>query len=250
MSNYEKQVHSLRDGIDLDFWRHPEGVAIPDDALRFLLIPDAVEAAAVFELARQVHEYQKNSADRPDQITSALMVTMGGLLPSVLLFDHLVEGRLANVPKIEFGTVGVSLYKGPGERYENPLVQHGISIPVSGRTVLVIDDLADYGGTMNFLKNYVAESGARKVLTLAMYSKPAAQRASPIDFCFGHTPQDTWIITPRERVETLVKRVPHWKALGACEAECGRRLVELIGYPAEIVEYYLPLVYKKAREAA
>ncbi len=246
MSRYEQQIQSLQQGVDLDFWRKPEGVDIPDDNLRFLLIPDAIEAAAMFELARQVHEYQRSHADGPDQITSALMVTMGGLLPSVLLFDHLVEGRYAKVPKIEFGTIGVSLYKGPGERYDNPLVQHGISIPVSGRTVLIIDDLADYGGTMNFLKKYISESGARKVLTLAMYIKPAAQKISTIDFCFGETPQDTWIITPRERVETLVKRVPVWKLRGASKQECRRRLINLIGYPSEIVDYYLPLVYKNA----
>lgn len=246
MSNYEKQLQSLNRDIDLNFWRKPESVQIPDDNLRFLLIPDAVEAAAMFELAKQVHEYQKSHPNETEQITSALMVTMGGLLPSVLLFDHLVEGRYALVPKIEFGTVGISLYRGPGERYDNPLVQHGISIPVSGRTVLIIDDLADYGGTMNFLKKYVAESGARKVLTLAMYTKPAAQKLSPIDFCFGETPQDTWIITPRERVETLVKRVPVWKQQGASEQECHNRFVTLIGYPPEIVDYYLPLIYKNA----
>jgi len=125
-------------------------------------------------------------------------------------------------------------------------VQHGISIPVSGRTVLIIDDLADQGGTMNFLKKYIAESGARKVLTLAMYTKPEAQRVSSIDFCFGETPQNTWIITPRERVETLVKRVPFWKRNGASEQECYHRLAGLIGYPAEIVGYYLPLIYKRA----
>lgn len=244
MKAYREQVNALQEGIDIEFWRNPTGVVVPDDDLRFLYIPDAVESAAVSELARQVHGYQKENAEKHEQITSALMVTMGGLLPSVLLFDHLVEGRLANIPKIDFGTVGVSLYKGPGERYDKPLVQHGISIPVSGRTVLIIDDLADLGGTMNFLKKYVMESGARKVLSLAVYSKPAADRASPIDFCFGHTPQDTWIITPRERVETLVKRVPYWKQRGASEGECRRRLVELIGYPRDLVDYYLPINYK------
>jgi hypoxanthine phosphoribosyltransferase len=246
MSQYEQQIRSLQQGIDLDFWRKPEGIDIPGDELRFLLIPDAVESAAMFELAKQVHEYQKLHAGEATQINSALMVTMGGLLPSVLLFDHLVEGRYTNVPKIEFGTIGVSLYKGPGQRYDHPVIQHGISIPLKGRIVLVIDDLADYGGTMSFLKEHIVESGANKVLTLAMYTKPAAKKVIPIDFCFGETPQDTWIITPRERVETLVKRVPVWKQSGASEQECQHRLIELIGYPPEFVEYYLPLIYKNA----
>ena len=141
MSSYQQQLTCHPDEIDMDFWRNPEGVVIPDDELSFLLIPDEVEAIATFELSKQVHRYQQENLAGGETITKALIVTMGGMLPGVLLYDHLVDGRGAGVPKIEFGTIGVSLYKGPGVRYENPLVQHGISIPISGETVLIIDDL-------------------------------------------------------------------------------------------------------------
>lgn len=240
---YRQQVTSQNKSIDLDFWRSPEGVLVPDDDLRFLLVPDAVESAAIGEVARQVHQYQADNANRPEQITRALIVTMGGMLPGVLIYDHLVQGRAANMPKIEFGTVGVSLYKGPGARYDKPLVQHGISIPISGKTVLMVDDLGDFGGTMKFLTSYVQDSGAYKALNLVLYMKPAAKENCCADFYFGETPQDTWIITPRERVETLVKRVPLWKERGASQSECRRRLVDIIGYPHAVVDQYLPGVY-------
>jgi hypoxanthine phosphoribosyltransferase len=247
MTKYDEMIKPFRGTIDLDFWRKPQGVSIPDDELSFLLVPDAVESAACLELAQQVHAYQDQHLGHPEQITRALMVTMGGLLPGVMLFDHLVEGRVGDIPSIEFGTIGVSLYKGPGERYENPLVQHGISIPVSGETVLVIDDLGDGGGTLQFLTRYVLDSGAHKVLNLAMYMKPKAMSVCSAEFYFGETPQDTWIITPRERVETLMKRVPVWKHRGASEPECRRRLVDLIGYTKKEVDYYLPRAYATAR---
>ena len=240
---YIDHVNALTRGIDLQFWRSPEGVTVPDDELRFLLIPDAVEAAAVFELARQVHDYQAANCGSRDQISKALIVTMGGMLPGVLLYDHLAEGAAKGAPQIEVGTIGVSLYQGPGVRYEKPLVQHGISIPVSGETVMLIDDLGDYGGTMKFLTGYVRDSGARRVLNLVMYMKPAAKESCTADFYFGETPQDTWIITPRERVETLIKRVPVWRDRGASAAECRRRLIQLIGYGPELVDYYLPQAY-------
>ena len=243
MTTYLQQVRCPVDQIDLDFWRQPQGIQVPDDELEFLLIPDAVEAAALFEVAQQVHRYQREHIANGQAITRALIVTMGGMLPGVLLYDHLVEGRDPGVPKIEFGTIGVSLYKGPGVRYDNPLVQHGISIPVSGETVLLIDDLGDRGGTMDFLVEYVGDSGASKVLTLALYMKPAAMDLCPADFWFGETPQDTWIITPRERVETIIKRVPVWKERGADMAECRRRLVDLIGYTPREVDHYLPRAY-------
>lgn len=244
MNAYLQQVNCNPAEIDLEFWKSPSGVAVPDDELRFLLIPDAVEAAATFELAKQVRRYQDSHVESGEQIGKALIVTMGGMLPGVLLFDHLVEGRTPNVPKIEFGTIGVSLYKGPGVRYENPLVQHGISIQVSGAIVLIIDDLGDCGGTMQFLTQYILDSGARRVLNLAMFMKPVAKQTCAADFWFGETPQDTWIITPRERVETIVKRVPVWKQRGADEQECYRRLVNIIGYEKQLVEYYLPKVYR------
>lgn len=248
MNDYYENTKSYRRVIDVDFWRNPVGVSVPDDELSFLLVPDVVASVACLDLAKQVHAYQKQHENRPEQITKSLMVTMGGLLPSVLLYDHLVEGRAGGrtgeIPKIEFGTIGVSLYKGPGERYANPLVQHGISIPISGETVLVIDDLGDEGGTMQFLTRYIVDSGAHKVLNLALYMKPKAMALCGADFYFGETPQNTWIIMPRERVETLMKRVPLWKQRGASIAECRRRLVDLIGYSEQEVDYYLALAYR------
>ncbi len=240
MSDYRQQVRCAPGEIDLEFWQSPTGVSVPDDELSFLLVPDAVESLALFDLARQVHRYQAG-ADNP--ITAALMATMGGMLPGILLYDHLVQGRPADTPRIEFGTIGVSLYKGPNERYDEPLVQQAINIPIEGRNVLVVDDLGDRGGTMQFLKQYIADQGAAQVMTAVVYMKPQAMALCPADFYFGEVAQDCWIITPREAVETLVKRVPVWRERGADAAECRRRLVDIIGYPAGIADYYLPRIF-------
>lgn len=236
MSTYREQVRCAPADIDLNFWRAPQGVSVPDDELSFLLVPDAVEALAVAEVAHEVHAFQRDS---DDPITAALMATMGGMLPGILLYDHLVHGRTASEPRIDFGTIGVSLYKGPGERHDKPLVQQAASIPIDDRVVLVIDDLGDRGGTLNFLKEHLAGAGARRVLTLVLYMKPRASTVCPADFHFGEVAQDTWIITPREMVETMAKRVPVWRERGADTAECRRRLVDIIGYPPRLVERYL-----------
>jgi hypoxanthine phosphoribosyltransferase len=171
------------------------------------------------------------------------MATMGGMLPGILLYDHLCKGQPAGMPRIEFGTIGVSLYKGPNERHDNPQVQQDISIPVDDQVVLVIDDLGDRGGTLKFLTQYIAGKGARQVLTLAVYMKPLALQTCPVDFYFGEVAQDTWIITPREMVETMVKRVPVWRERGADQRECQRRLVDIIGYPPRLADYYLRQIF-------
>jgi hypoxanthine phosphoribosyltransferase len=239
MSNYRQQVTCAPSQIDAEFWKKPQGVSVPDDELDFLLVPDAVEALAIAEVAGQVHDYQGRGED---PISAALMATMGGMLPGILLYDHLIHGRGANEPRIAFGTIGVSLYKGPNERYDEPLVQQAIDIPIQDQVVLVIDDLGDRGGTMAFLKEYIAGEGARQVLTLALYMKPQALEVCPADFHFGEVAQDTWIITPREAVETMAKRVPVWVERGADLAECRRRLVDIIGYPAWLADTYLPRI--------
>ena len=236
-----------RDTVDLDYWRRPQGVEIPDDELRFLLVPDFVESAACLELARQVHGYQQSLLGRQDKITSALMVAMGGLLPGVLLHDHLTGGCFLPAAKIQFGTVVVSAYMEPGKRHGQPRIQDEISIPVQGKTVLIIDDLGDSGDTMQFLASHVLKKGASKVMVLALYMKPEAMSKYTADFCFGELSQETWLITPRERVETLIKRVPVWKQRGATEQECRRRLCDLIGYSVSEVDYYLPIAYSGIR---
>jgi len=243
MSNYQQQIQCNAADLDLGFWRAPEGIEVPDDELRFLLVPDAVEAMAIAEVANKVHLYQAANRETGNAISAALMATMGGMLPGILLHDHLMHGRHAQDTKIAFGTIGVSLYRGPNERYDEPQVQQELSISIENEVVLVIDDLGDRGGTLAFLKEHLGEHGARKVLTLAVYMKPMAIEKCPADFHFGEVAQETWIITPRETVETLVKRVPVWKERGADMKECRRRLVDLIGYRADLVDRYLPQLF-------
>ena len=37
---YREQIENQDGHIDLDFWRSPEGVSVPDDELSYLLVPD------------------------------------------------------------------------------------------------------------------------------------------------------------------------------------------------------------------
>ncbi len=240
MSKYLEQVTGPSSELDPDFWRQPEGVHVPDDELQFLLVPDAAEAMAVFHVAQEVQRYQRE-AKTP--ITCALMATMGGMLPGILLYDHLVKSTTSERAPMAFGSIGVSLYKSPNERYASPKIQQPTSIPIEGQSVLVIDDLGDSGGTMAFLIDYLKAQGAADVLTLAIYMKPEALRVAPADFYFGTVAQDTWIITPRELVETMAQRVPVWRERGATMVECKRRLIELIGYPKTLVNYYVPGIF-------
>jgi hypoxanthine phosphoribosyltransferase len=225
-----------------EFWKQPTGVSIPQDELKFLYIPDEVESFMAAELAKCVHDYQLQHLGTPDQITKAVMITMGGLLPGVLLHDHLAYHPDHRIPAVEFGTLGVQCYAGPGQPLEHPRVIQDLAIDVSGHVVAVIEDLVDLGGTAKFVSQYLQAKGARGAVLIAPYLKSKGILNEMPVISFGTVPKDTWIITPRERVETLIKRVPYWRQKGASLADCEANL-GAIGYPDYLIELYLTAAY-------
>ena len=225
---------------DLEYWKNPSGVDIPNDPLKFLYITDEAEHMMVSWLAKRVFTYQEENADTPREITKMIMVTMGALLPGVLLQDYISHCGTPDMPLIEFGTFGVKYYYGPGRPLEHPRIVQPLSIDVSGHTVGVVEDLIDLGGTARFVRDTLCspQYGAREVVIIAPYRKSRAAIIEGTEtLIFGTIPHDTWVITPRERVETMVKRVPFWASQGASKEDCIANL-RAIGYPNYLIDQW------------
>lgn len=245
MSDYAQRVQEYARPIDAEFWQNPIGMDVEFDTLKFLYIPDYIETFIMTQLARKVYRYQIDNLSTKAQMTDAVMITMGGLLPGVLLHDHLAWSLNKNIPPINFGTLGIKYYAGPGQPLDEPRIVHPLSIEVTDRVVGVVDDLVDLGGTAKFVSNYLMkDKGARKMVLIAPFLKNP-NIASEMDVIyFGHVPKDTWIITPREKVETLIKRVPHWRDNGATMQVCDANL-RRIGYPEYLIDIYLRPTYER-----
>lgn len=228
---------------DLEYWRNPAGVPVDFDTLSFLYVPDDIESRMVADLALQVFAWQRKHRGTDDQIRRAVMVTMGGMLPGVLLHDHLAWHPDPDIPAVEFGTLGVRYYAGPGQPLERPIIVQNLTINVRNCVVGVVEDLVDLGGTARFVADYLAVHGARASVLIAPWLKTReVLNAMPV-INFGFVPADTWIIMPRERVETLIKRVPHWRSGGADLAACAANL-RRIGYPDYLIDQYLPAAFE------
>lgn len=244
-TDYARQVTELTDTIDPDFWTSPHGVEVDYDPLKFLYIPDHVMTYIAAQLARATYRYQVDQIVTGQQITHAVMITMGGMLPGVLLHDHLAWTLNRQIPPIAFGTMGVKFYAGPGQPLEEPRILHELSIEVRDRVVGVIEDLVDLGGTARFVARYLKEErGARKIVLIAPYLKSAIASDEMEVISYGEVPKDTWIIMPREKVETLVKRVPYWRDHGASLQSCEANLLR-IGYPRYLIDIYLRPTYER-----
>lgn len=245
MTQYQSQVRELTGTIDPEFWKNPHGVEVDHDPLRFLYLPDHVSTFIASQVARQIYRYQINNISTKEQITNAVMITMGGLLPGVLLHDHLAWTLNKNIPIIDFGTLGVKYYAGPGEPLDEPHIIHPLSVDVEGRVVGVVEDLVDLGGTAKFVAQYLQEDHkARKIVLIAPFLKSTEVTEQMTVIHYGYVPKDTWIITPREKVETLVKRVPFWRDQGATLTACEANLLK-IGYPQYLVDIYLRPTYER-----
>lgn len=245
MTSYKQQVQEITKHIDPTFWQTPEGIAVDYDDLRFLYIPDHVSTYISTQLARSVYRYQIDNISTGEQIKHGVMITMGGLLPGVQLYDHLAWTLNKNIPPIKFGTMGVNYYKGPGEPLDEPRILHPLSIDVKDEVVAVMEDLVDLGGTAKFVAHYLTtEAKARKIVLIAPFLKSTEVMEEMTVIHYGHVPKDTWIITPREKVETLVKRIPYWRDRGATLKVCEDNLLK-IGYPPYLLDIYLRATYER-----
>lgn len=241
---YTQHIYEPTGDIDDLFWQRPEGCAVDYDPLRFLYIPDHVETYITAQMARIVFRYQVEHIGTGQQISKGVIVTMGGMLPGVLLHDHLAWRLTPGIETLEFGTLGVKYYAGPGQPFSEPNIVQDVTVDVRGQVVGVVEDLIDLGGTARFVASYLREKGAADIILIAPYLKSTDIFDEVKVIYYGLVPKDTWIITPREKVETLIKRVPFWREQGASMMDCHANLKK-IGYPDYLIDIYLEVTYER-----
>jgi len=148
-----------------------------DDAEREILTWERF-GEATRDLARSV-------ADAGFQADLVLSVARGGLT---------VGGALAYALSVKnCATINVEFYTGVDERLPVPVVLPPVLNPVdvTGLKVLVADDVADSGRTLELVRKVVDEHVA-EVRTVVLYQKP--QSVIDADFVWRRT--DRWINFP------------------------------------------------------
>ena len=123
-------------------------------------------------------------------------VSRGGWPPARVMSDLLKNPNLANM-KVEF-------YKNIGVTAKRPKITQPVTSEVSGKSVLVVDDVADSGHSLRVASKHLARKGAREIRVCTLYLKPRSV------FKPNHYSRTTskWVIFPWERLEAinLIKR--------------------------------------------
>jgi hypoxanthine phosphoribosyltransferase len=159
---------------------------------------------------------------KPDIIVG---VSRGGWPPARILSDLLDNPNLANV-RAEF-------YLGVAETKQAPRLTQPVSVPVAGKKVLVVDEVADTGKSLALVKEHMSERGAMEVRIATVYYKPW----SIVKPDYNEKETTRWIVFPWEIKETVRK------VLGRCREKkvpLERELAKLVkaGASAELVERF------------
>lgn len=165
----------------------------------------------IYEMLLTLADIIRRNSFRPDVIVG---ISRGGLPPARVMSDLLGNVDLANI-RVEF-------YRGVAETKDEPVITQPLSMPIWGKRVLIMDDVADTGRSLKLVRDYVMEQGAREVKVATIYYKPWSIVVP--DYYVKVTRK--WIVFPWERKEAVKNIIERCKRNGIPIAEAKRRLIE------------------------
>ncbi|MBP9781924.1 phosphoribosyltransferase [Candidatus Woesebacteria bacterium] len=120
----------------------------------------------------------------------------------------------------EIASIGVKFYSGINERLPQPNVYQDLPIDVAGKNVLLFDDVADSGGSLQFVINLLKERKAASTQTATLFYKEHS--VIKPDF-FAYT-TNAWIIFPFEKREMGELLTQKWQKFGLQEEQINHYL--------------------------
>ena len=164
----EEANHTLAAGLELNVFMTQDREVLTWDLF----------GSASRELAQAIH----NSGYRPDLIIS---IARGGLIPAGAI-SYALGMKNVHVLNVEF-------YTGVDERLPMPVMLPPVPQPVdlSGATVLIIDDVADTGGTLDLVRKF-CEGHVKDTRSAVIYEK--SRSIVKCEYVWKRT--DQWIDFP------------------------------------------------------
>jgi len=159
-------------------------------------------------------------------------VCRGGWPPARIMSDLLDNPKLTNV--------SVEFYVDVVKTKKQPVLTQPVTMPVNGKRVLILDDVADTGRTLKLVKDHLLSKGAREVRIATVYYKPWSIIVP--DYYERETKK--WIIFPWERKETVRNLMKKYS-----EKEVRRKLIQS-GMNPNLVERFINEIRSEKRDAS
>lgn len=103
--------------------------------------------------------------------------------------------RAVELNRLELGFMQVSSYGGQNTvSTGNVVIKKDLEIDLTGRHIVIVEDIIDSGNTLSYMKKYLAGRGAASVKICTILDKPS-RRQTPLtpDYC-GFTIPDAFVV--------------------------------------------------------
>lgn len=173
----------------------------------------------VFSLAQKI-------LDSGEEFDRIVALAKGGLTMSRSLVDYL---KIKNVSSMQ-----IEFYAGINSATKTPVITQSLPVTIKDERVLIVDDIADSGETLDLAIKYVQYHGAQSIKTATHFYKPHS-KVTP-DFFVHETA--AWVIFPNEIRETIQQLYHDWTSDGIKKEEIIDRL-QAIGLPSNEVDFFI-----------
>jgi hypoxanthine phosphoribosyltransferase len=144
------------------------------------------------DLSFKLYMLIRESSFRPDLLAG---ISRGGLVPARIISDlYLAENK-----KVTLSIMQVGFYSGINKRNKQPIIYQDLPGHIYGKKILLIDDVADSGVSIEFAKTYLAMKKPLEVKVGTLYYKPFSKLIP--DYYVEET--TSWIVFPHERYEFM-----------------------------------------------
>lgn len=183
----------------------------------------------IYEMLIEQSEKIRQTHYQPDLI---IAVARGGLVPARILTDLLETPQVATI-KIEF-------YKDIAEPNIQPILKQPLTMEVTGKKILIVDDISDSGQSLKTAKQHLIEKGALETRIATLYAKKTT--ATMPEYVEKIT--DCWIVFPWEIKETLRQILQKQEGKRATNQELSKLIKA--GLPKQLTQKILKTLQEPA----
>jgi len=134
-------------------------------------------------------------------------------------------------------TIKVEYYEDIYKTRSKPEITQPLTVDISGKRILLVDDIADSGHSLKLVKEHLFERGAADVKICTLYRKPWSIVAPD----FNARTTDAWVCFPHEIFETMRKVYSKSKKQGKTKKEIEQKLLRM-GIKPSLVRKFLSQV--------
>ncbi|UCH04903.1 MAG: phosphoribosyltransferase [Candidatus Thorarchaeota archaeon] len=180
----------------------------------------------VYNLTLRLSERIVKSGFKPDVIVG---IARGGWIPARILSDVLFAETLQNI-RIEY-------YSDVGKRGREPKITQPITGTMEGKSILLVDEVADTGDSLFHAVEHVKSLGAGDVKSAVLHFKPWS-RVAP-DYFMVKT--ESWTVYPWEMRESIIALVKVFRNENPSlnVKEIRDKLVFEVGFEPTVADYFM-----------